>query len=70
MAIAAYTGIAALVGGVILWASDARTREITNPIVKDQALMQSEIRVQKENTDDLKLAMKEGFSEIKALLKK
>jgi hypothetical protein len=48
----------------------ARTREITNPIVKDQALMQSEIRVQKENTDDLKLAMKEGFSEIKALLKK
>ena len=70
MAIAAYTGIAALVGGVILWASDARTREITNPIVKDQALMQSEIRVQQKNTDELKLTVKEGFNEIKALLKK
>lgn len=70
MAIAAYTGIAALVGGIILWASDARTREITNPIVKDQAIMQSEIKSQKENTDELKQTMKEGFSEIKALLKK
>ena len=70
MAIAAYTALAALIGGAVLWVGDARTGQLLKPISDDQIMMKGEIKSQKENTDELKATMKEGFSEIKALLKK
>jgi len=70
MAIAAYTALAALIGGAVLWVGDARTGQLLKPISDDQIAMKGEIKAQKENTDELKVTMKECFSEIKALLKK
>jgi hypothetical protein len=70
MAIAAYTALAAFIGGAILWVGDARTGQLLKPISDDQIMMKVEIKAQKENTDELKQTVKEGFSEIKALLKK
>jgi uncharacterized membrane-anchored protein YhcB (DUF1043 family) len=70
VAIAAYTALIALVGGIILWAGDARTGQLLKPLSDEQIAMKGEIKSQKENTDELKTTMKEGFSEIKALLKK
>ena len=70
VAIAAYTALIALVGGIILWAGDARTGQLLKPISDEQIAMKGEIKAQKENADELKETMKEGFAEIKALLKK
>jgi polyhydroxyalkanoate synthesis regulator phasin len=70
MAIAAYTALAALIGGAVLWVGDARTGQLLKPLSDEQIVMKGEIKSQKENTDELKTTMKEGFSEIKALLKK
>jgi cell division protein FtsB len=70
VAIAAYTALITLFGGIILWAGDARTGQLLKPLSDDQIAMKGEIKAQKENTDELKQTVKEGFSEIKALLKK
>jgi polyhydroxyalkanoate synthesis regulator phasin len=70
MAIAAYTALAALIGGAVLWVGDARTGQLLKPLSDEQIAMKGEIKSQKENTDELKQTVKEGFSEIKALLKK
>jgi polyhydroxyalkanoate synthesis regulator phasin len=70
VAIAAYTALAALIGGAVLWVGDARTGQLLKPLSDEQIAMKGEIKSQKENTDELKTTMKEGFSEIKALLKK
>ena len=69
MAIAAYTGIAALLGGALLWAGDARMGQQIQPIANRQLVMESENRAQDKDISELKTTLKEGFAEIKAAIK-
>ncbi len=69
MAIAAYTALAALVGGAVLWVGDARTGQLLKPISDEQIVMRGEIKSQDKSLCELKETLKEGFSEIKQAIK-
>lgn len=69
MAIAAYTGLAALIGGAVLWVGDARVSQQIQPITNRQLIMEGDIKSQDKDITELKTTIKEGFAEIKQAIK-